>query len=207
MGVYADISSFLPDALSMTALGSLALRHFASGASQLAVYHASLVIAWGARIFAFLVYREFFAWTQLRNRNKETNKKFKFTAKVSTWLFVAVFYALLFSPALFHLQSASTIPSLTQTGDQPRSQTSLSQPPKKTFPPPPKKGCLLTGIFAGLGVAAAGLLVESQSDSSKSAQKSASPEDFVSGGLYKIVRHPNYLGDPNDPLHPHDAPN
>ena len=61
-------------------------------------------------------HREFFAWTQLRSRNKETNKKFKPAAKISTWFFVSVFYALLFSPALFHLQGLTTLPALAKTG-------------------------------------------------------------------------------------------
>jgi len=149
-------------ALSMIALGSATLGRFMATASQPAVYHAAAVIAWGARILTFLLYREFFAWKQLRERNKETNKKFKPTAKVSTWLFVSVFYTLLFSPVLFHLQAASSLPVLTQTG---------------------------------LGLAGFGLLVEAQADASKSSFKKENPDNFMSGGLYKLCRHPNYLGE------------
>jgi len=149
-------------ALSMIALGSVTLQRFMATASQPAVYHAVGVIAWGARILTFLLYREFFAWKQLKERNRETNKKFAFTAKVSTWLFVSIFYALLFSPVLFHLQAASSIPVLTKTG---------------------------------LGVAAVGLLIESQSDAAKSSFKQSSPESFMSSGLYRFCRHPNYFGE------------
>eukprot|EP00285_Hemiselmis_virescens_P014633 CAMPEP_0173394964 /NCGR_PEP_ID=MMETSP1356-20130122/30334_1 /TAXON_ID=77927 ORGANISM="Hemiselmis virescens, Strain PCC157" /NCGR_SAMPLE_ID=MMETSP1356 /ASSEMBLY_ACC=CAM_ASM_000847 /LENGTH=428 /DNA_ID=CAMNT_0014353553 /DNA_START=46 /DNA_END=1332 /DNA_ORIENTATION=- len=149
-------------ALSMIALGSVALRQYMPTASQFAVYHAAAVVAWGARILVFLLYREFYAWKQLRERNMETNKKFAPTAKVSTWLFVSVFYSLLFTPVLFHLQTASTIPLLTKTG---------------------------------LGVAAVGLVLESQSDSAKSSFKKKTPSSFMSTGLYRLCRHPNYLGE------------
>jgi hypothetical protein len=45
------------DALSMTALSAIALKQFATNTSKLAVLHTGLVLAWGVRIFAFLLYR------------------------------------------------------------------------------------------------------------------------------------------------------
>jgi hypothetical protein len=174
--------------LSMVAMGILALRHYATTAafSQLALYHACMIIAWGVRIFGFLLYRERVAWPGLRERTRETDKKvraarlfmdrfdcypllsyesgqtpkdktltkicflaaqFSLPARISTWLFVSFFYALLFSPALFHLQKPTTIPTLAKLG---------------------------------LGMSAVGLTLESRSDSSKSAFKKENPESFLS---------------------------
>ena len=45
------------DALSMTALSVIALKQFSINTSKLAVLHTGLVLAWGVRIFAFLLYR------------------------------------------------------------------------------------------------------------------------------------------------------
>lgn len=150
--------------LSMVAMGALALRHYSTAAaiSQLGLFHACMVIMWGTRIFSFLLFRELVAWPGLRARTKETNKKFSPSARVSTWLFVAVFYCLLFSPALFHLQEASALPVVSQ---------------------------------AGLAVSGLGLLLEAQSDQDKSTFKKSQADNFMSSGLYKLCRHPNYLGE------------
>ena len=50
-------------------------------------------------------------------------------------------------------------------------------------------------LYAGLAVAVFGLLLEAAADLQKSVQKKRDPSRFVSTGLYRIVRCPNYLGE------------
>lgn len=54
-----------------------------------------------------------------------------------------------------------------------------------------------TDIFCVVGVVvmACGILLESMADMQKSAAKKKNPSRFCDGGLYKIVRCPNYLGE------------
>ena len=47
----------------------------------------------------------------------------------------------------------------------------------------------------GMVISAAGLLLESEADKQKSAQKKVRPDMVATQGLYKIVRCPNYLGE------------
>lgn len=49
--------------------------------------------------------------------------------------------------------------------------------------------------WIGLGVGAAGLLLETIADEQKLAAKSDRPNDPVMTGTYTFVRHPNYLGE------------
>jgi len=51
------------------------------------------------------------------------------------------------------------------------------------------------GAWAGLAVAGAGLLLETIADEEKNYAKKAKPDEPVMTGTYKLVRHPNYLGE------------
>lgn len=48
---------------------------------------------------------------------------------------------------------------------------------------------------AGLVAALVGFVVESTADAQKDAAKSASPDTWVSVGLWSVARHPNYFGE------------
>ena len=50
-------------------------------------------------------------------------------------------------------------------------------------------------LVLGIAVSAFGLAFESVADAQKSAAKRRNPRRFVDGGLYRIVRCPNYLGE------------
>lgn len=50
-------------------------------------------------------------------------------------------------------------------------------------------------LWVGIGIAAAGILIEALADLQKSRAKKKNPGRFVSTGLYRIVRCPNYLGE------------
>lgn len=49
--------------------------------------------------------------------------------------------------------------------------------------------------YVGIGVMAAGLILETAADLQKNAAKRKNPSRFVDTGLYRIVRCPNYLGE------------
>ena len=50
-------------------------------------------------------------------------------------------------------------------------------------------------LYVGIGLAAVGILMEIIADAHKSIAKKKNPGRFVTTGLYKIVRCPNYLGE------------
>jgi steroid 5-alpha reductase family enzyme len=50
-------------------------------------------------------------------------------------------------------------------------------------------------VIAGALLMIAGLIIESVADSQKQAAKARNPAVFVSEGLFRFVRHPNYLGE------------
>lgn len=56
-------------------------------------------------------------------------------------------------------------------------------------------GDITVGILCGAGLMLAGLVLESVADQQKQAAKAVNPAAFVSSGLYRRMRHPNYLGE------------
>jgi steroid 5-alpha reductase family enzyme len=56
-------------------------------------------------------------------------------------------------------------------------------------------GALTPGLLAGAVMMVLGLLLEAVADQQKQAVKAADPATFVRTGLYRHLRHPNYLGE------------
>ena len=56
-------------------------------------------------------------------------------------------------------------------------------------------GVLTPWIVAGALIMLAGLLLETVADQQKQAGKARNPKGFVSDGLYRRIRHPNYVGE------------
>ncbi len=56
-------------------------------------------------------------------------------------------------------------------------------------------GTLTASAIAGAVLMLAGLAFETVADNQKQAAKAANPEGFVTTGLYRHMRHPNYLGE------------
>lgn len=149
--------------LSMSAMAIACMVHYAAAGTVafVTLLHASLVLAWGVRLATYLAYREFVAWPDAKKRNLEMTKKMATTAKISTWIGVTLFDALLFSPVLYGFKTPSRLPSLA---------------------------------YVGVACQAIGLMIESAADNQKSLHRKKT-NTFVSGGLYKFSRHPNYLGE------------
>lgn len=127
-----------------------------------------LLFLYGVRLGGYLLYRDFSAsYRKDLEEQKRSEKKMTFLVKVSIWVTVALLYVLMFMPAYAH---HSTF--LTNT-DQ-----------KEPFL-----------AIAGIIVMAAGFIVESLADFQKSEYKRHHPETFISSGLYRVVRYPNYFGE------------
>ena len=58
-----------------------------------------------------------------------------------------------------------------------------------------ESGVLTPWIVAGALIMVAGLLLETVADQQKQAGKARNSDSFVSDGLYRRIRHPNYLGE------------
>eukprot|EP00316_Scyphosphaera_apsteinii_P005110 CAMPEP_0119307644 /NCGR_PEP_ID=MMETSP1333-20130426/8082_1 /TAXON_ID=418940 /ORGANISM="Scyphosphaera apsteinii, Strain RCC1455" /LENGTH=285 /DNA_ID=CAMNT_0007311233 /DNA_START=93 /DNA_END=950 /DNA_ORIENTATION=- len=154
--------------VSMLCIGTAVLS--TAPASVFLKVHASLVAAYGARLFAFLFWRQklqpgYDGETRLKALDK-TPRLQRTPIIIST----AIFYALMSSPLLFHSQSA---PLLGAAG-------------------------VFSG--AGSALAIAGLVYETVADQQKSFFKMAlrrdgKPDELFTGGLYSSSRHANYFGE------------
>jgi steroid 5-alpha reductase family enzyme len=58
-----------------------------------------------------------------------------------------------------------------------------------------RDGALTPWVLAGAALMLAGLLMETVADQQKQSAKARDPEAFVSTGLYRLMRHPNYTGE------------
>lgn len=58
-----------------------------------------------------------------------------------------------------------------------------------------RSGELTGSVLGGAAVMAAGLAIETLADQQKQAGKARDPSAFVSDGLFRLARHPNYLGE------------
>jgi len=149
--------------ISMAAMAAFCMvQHATSGTlPTIALVHAGLVLAWGVRLASFLAQREFVLWPDAKKRNLEMTKKTPLPAKLSTWIGVSIFDALLFSPVLFGIKTPPRIPVVA---------------------------------YVGIAAQCIGLAIEAIADQQKSRHRQKT-NTFVSGGLYKFSRHPNYLGE------------
>eukprot|EP00310_Coccolithus_braarudii_P016422 CAMPEP_0183342184 /NCGR_PEP_ID=MMETSP0164_2-20130417/8338_1 /TAXON_ID=221442 /ORGANISM="Coccolithus pelagicus ssp braarudi, Strain PLY182g" /LENGTH=323 /DNA_ID=CAMNT_0025512697 /DNA_START=286 /DNA_END=1260 /DNA_ORIENTATION=- len=154
--------------LSMLGIGGAVL--LASPASPLLSYHAWLVTAYGARLFAFLFWRQRFQAGydgEARLRALDKTPRLQRTPII---LSTAFFYALMASPLLFHLKAA------------------------------PLAGAAATVSACGCALAAVGLVYEAVADQQKSLFKiglraAGKPDELYTGGVYGASRHANYMGE------------
>ena len=157
--------------LSMAMIGAYILSAIPTGAPAVLTYHAWLVIAYGVRLFGFLLWRQIgqdSGWAQRLAALDKTPRSKRAPLVIST----SLFYALMASPLLFHLQSGSG---------------ALGMP---------------FSIVSMIGCAAAafGLLLEAVADHTKSLfkiqlRKSGAADRPPTGGVWAFSRHANYLGE------------
>ena len=155
--------------LSMALIGLAILTSIPASAPAVLTYHAYLVVAYGVRLFAFLYWRQSLqdsGWAQKLDALDKTPRSKRAPLVIST----ALFYALMASPLLFHLQSGAS---------------------GMAFP---------AVSLAGCAVAAFGLVVETVADHSKSMfkialRKSGAADRPPTSGVWALSRHANYFGE------------
>ena len=156
--------------LSMVAIGGAYLAAAPAG-SAIVRLHASLILAYGARLYAFLLWRQAFqkgsGWeNKIANLDKSPRAE-----RLPLVLNTALFYALLASPLAFHAQAA----------------------------PLTSAAARYVG-WAGGALASVGLAIEGVADQQKSLFKirlrnSGAADRPCTSGLFGFSRHANYLGE------------
>lgn len=131
-----------------------------------ALAHAALLVAYGVRLFAFLFWRQTWGDPTWRERSKKSPEA-QASVRAVPVLACALFYALMTSPCLWHVRAAAA-------GVAPASAAVVQ---------------------LGLGMALVGVVLEAAADFQKSWHKARSRTTWCSGGLYAVIRHPNYLGE------------
>jgi len=154
--------------LAMCGIGSAVLM--ASPPSLVLKAHAGLVIAYGARLFGFLLWRQRFQRGYDGEARLKALDKTPKLQRTPIILSISIFYAFMSSPLVFHFQSA------------------------------PLLGVAAKCSTAGSMVAAVGLACEAIADLQKSFFKMGlraanKPDALYTGGLYSFSRHANYLGE------------
>lgn len=128
----------------------------------------ALLILYGCRLAGFLLYREIKSLSYRKTLASATSKQEKgmpVFVKVIIWLSVGVLYVMQTYPVILRVGGSYTSNSIG-----------------------------MIAPLVGAGIAFIGLLMETIADLQKSAAKKVS-NTFVSTGLYKYVRCPNYLGE------------
>lgn len=157
--------------LATAAIGSLVLRAAQGAGGLLLEAHGWLVAMYGVRLFAFLLWRQVGHPGSGMGKRIAALDKTPRAQRVSLVPSIALFYALLGAPLLWHLQQA------------------------------PLTGGVATCVSAASGVlAAAGLVIEAVADQQKSMFKialrqSGAADRLYTGGLYAYLRHANYAGE------------
>lgn len=129
---------------------------------------AGLLILYGCRLAGYLLFREIKSASYRSTLKKvagNAEKKMPVFVKATIWLMVAIMYVCETAPVFY------------------RMNTTMDQ----------GTGWILPMI--GFGVAFIGFLIEAIADLQKNAAKKKNPHEFVSTGLYRYVRCPNYLGE------------
>lgn len=129
-----------------------------------------LLVLYGLRLSSFLIYREAKSLSYRKTLEKvagKEEKKMPFFLKATIWIFCSVLYVMETFPVLYRLEMNATTQMAT--------------------------GFILPLI--GFIIACIGLIIETTADLQKNAAKKKNPHEFVSSGLYRWVRCPNYAGE------------
>lgn len=130
---------------------------------------ASILILYGLRLSGFLIYREAKSASyrkKLEQVTPKSEKKMPFFVKTILWISVSILYIMETYPVIFRVGGSYT-----------------------------SDGVELVAPIIGASIAFIGLVIETLADIQKDKAKKINPHTFVSTGLYKYVRCPNYLGE------------
>ena len=143
---------------------------WAKGSEWLLILQTLLFIAYGARLSGFLLYRELKnkAYRKTLDEDAGGAKKMPVFVLATIWIFVSVLYTAQVSPVFYRYYNIGT--GLKSAQD------------------------FIVPVI-GIVISVCGLLLETEADRQKSAQKKENPNMVATKGLYKIVRCPNYFGE------------
>ncbi|MFD0705228.1 DUF1295 domain-containing protein [Alloscardovia venturai] len=123
------------------------------------------LFVYGVRLSTFLSIRESESRSYRSALKANAQSHVSVAAKFGIWCAVSILYVLQVSPVMFRIAN--------------RVETTAG---------------MFFGIV-GFVISFVGFMVEATADNQKSAAKKKNPHDFVSSGLFKFVRCPNYLGE------------
>lgn len=152
---------------SIVALGAAMVCMFYGTASVPSLFLCSVLVLYGCRLGCFLYRREKKSAAYRRILfDKSLQVKKPLFEVITVWVFCALLYVAEVSPVLFRLENEAA-------------------------------GIPVCSLWAYIGVAlmVAGAALEAAADAQKSAAKKLNPDKFVSTGLYRMVRCPNYFGE------------
>ena len=153
--------------LAISALAAATAIIFADTITLPAIILCSTLFIYGIRLAGYLLVREkkSASYKQILYQPDNTKRKPIF-AMFMIWISCALLYIGQISPCTFYLYNLS-------------------------------KGANINEIWAWSGaiIAAIGVIIEMVADAQKSAAKKKNPKQFVSTGLYHLVRCPNYFGE------------
>lgn len=141
-----------------------------NGMSYPALVLAILLILYGLRLSGFLIYREAKSVSYRKTLaavSGKDEKKMPVFVKATIWIFCAILYVLETYPVTYRVLSYDGTTSTTT---------------------------MIVG-FVGAGISLIALIIETLADFQKNAAKKKNPHEFVSTGLYRWVRCPNYAGE------------
>ena len=140
------------------------------GMSYPALVLAILFLLYGMRLSGFLIYREAKSASYrktLENVSGKSEKKMPVFVKATIWLCCGILYVMETYPVTYRVLAYDGTISTAS----------------------------LIVAFIGAGIALIGLVIETLADLEKNAAKKKNPHEFVSTGLYRWVRCPNYAGE------------
>ena len=130
---------------------------------------AVIFILYGMRLAGFLLYREIKSASYrktLENVAGKEEKKMPFFVKLTIWISVGLLYVMQTYPVIFRVGTSYN-----------------------------SDGVNMIAPLIGAAIALSGLIIETVADLQKNAAKKVNAHTFVSTGLFKFVRCPNYLGE------------
>lgn len=137
-----------------------------------------LAVIYGFRLAGYLLVRELRSanYRKTISYDAKQGSDYPLVASISIWLSCVLLYLCQMTPVIVRVQ---------QEAERLQPSSGL-----------PFFGGGGGGLaWAGIAIAALGLLTEAVADQQKSAAKKLAPQRFVDTGLYRIVRCPNYFGE------------